>query len=96
MDINRNLAGKLMDESPSFREYILNTIFDTTFREDVVANLNQWNDETPDSKIKAVKFVRALDPSLMKDNFPLIYREPTNSLRTAKEFVERFWDNHDE
>jgi hypothetical protein len=61
MKITKFLAFKLMDESESFRQFILDTLFGNTVIEDIV----QICKNNPNNKIGAIKELR--DYSIGKD-----------------------------
>lgn len=95
MNINKDLTHKLLIESESFREFVVNKLFSDV---DVIANnIRSFIRDNRENKIKCIKYVRDnFSASELTNAFPFfkfeVYRGITSStdisLKNAKEFVE--------
>ena len=102
MKITRKLAAKLIEESASFRQFILDELFDSMeeFRTDIISYLKGNRSQ----KIECIKYIRLHDYKALAAAFPnfsfdIYYSEGQRkniiSLKAGKEFVELMFDEID-
>ena len=99
MQITKTLASKLIEESPSFREYILNQLFN--FTDELIEIIKQICERNKLNKIAAIKELREYSmkniEKFKNSSFPdiTVFRSDNGTeiigLASAKKLIEQYW-----